>query len=273
MSNQPLLCGHDIQPGIEQSGKVARCSVCGSFWDLISLNAGFTYDASYPESRGHTTETIGQLKVRTLQRWLKSAGLDISTLQVCEVGFGGGWPLAYLNRHAQGAFGLEAISENLKNAAALGVEESGLFKVDNLPEKLPKLVDLWIYQDSFEHIPDPRSHLAWVVENSTPDAAALLVLPEAGSVSEKLLGRWWPHRIADHTFHWSQKGLEEVWQHFGFEPAVRFAPSKCITLGMLGVHLAFALKINIPQSLATRGPAVWFNIGEQGILFRRKGRI
>jgi hypothetical protein len=266
-----LLCGHDSEAIIQEKENIARCPECGSFWDLASVHAEFIYDGSYPESRGHTSEIIGQLKVRSLRRWLDLLKLDISSLRICEVGFGSGWPLAFMNEHAQAVFGIEAIPDNIAHAVRLGLAAPHLFDTNHLPQLLPASIDLWVYQDSFEHVPDPRSHLEWVKLNSSPNAAVLLVLPEAASFSERILGRWWPHRIADHTFHWSQKGLEHIWSQFGFEVVSRFNPSKCLSLGMLVVHVAHMLGINMPRKLASHGPIIWFNIGEQGLLLRRGG--
>jgi hypothetical protein len=271
VTSPSLLCGHGSNAVIQEKGNIARCPECGSFLDLTSVRTDFTYDESYPESRGHTSEIIGQLKIRSLRRWLDELKLDISSLRICEVGFGGGYPLAFMNEYALAVFGLEAIAENIEHAMYLGVAASHLFNVNHLPEKLPASIDLWVYQDSFEHIPVPKSHLEWVALNSAPNASVLLVLPEASSFSEKFLGRWWPHRIVDHTFHWSQKGLEHIWSQSGFEVVSRFHPSKCVSLGMLVVHTLHALGIKIPRNLATYGPVIWFNIGEQGLLLRRRG--
>jgi hypothetical protein len=86
----PPLCGHGLN-AIPKIGKTtARCSVCGSFWDLTALRSDFKYDASYPVIRGHNSETVGRLKVRSLERWLDALHLELAGLRVCELGFGGG---------------------------------------------------------------------------------------------------------------------------------------------------------------------------------------
>jgi hypothetical protein len=270
-SEKVSFCGHGSDAIIQEGGNVARCPECGSFLDLASVRADFTYDENYSESRGHTSETIGQLKILSLRRWLDILKLDLSSLLICEVGFGSGWPLAFMSEHARAVFGIEAIPNNIKHAVRLGLAAPHLLDANHLPQNLPEKIDLWVYQDSFEHIPHPRSHLEWVILNSSPKAAVLLVLPEAACFSEKILGRLWPHRIADHTFHWSQKGLEHIWSQFGFEVTSRFNPSKCVSLGMLVVHAAHILGIKIPRKLASHGPVIWFNIGEQGLLLRRRG--
>ncbi len=231
----------------------------------------FAYDASYPQRRGHGSATVGQLKVRSLKRWIAELGLNLSGLRVCEVGFGAGWTLAYLRGQARKVYGAEAISENNQSAISLGLEPSCLFDATRLPHSLPESIDLWLYQDSFEHILDPSAHLEWVARNSSAGALALLVLPEAGSLSEKMLGGWWPHRIADHAFHWSRPGLENIWGQFGFGIIRRFHPVKCVTIGMMAAHTAHRLRFGLRPSLAGRGPSLWFNIGEQGLLLRREG--
>ena len=82
-----------------------------------------------------------------------------------------------------------------------------LYLVDELPARLDDPVDLWLFQDSFEHIPDPAAFVAWMTASSAPNAEILLVAPRADSLSRRMMGRWWPHKLPDHQFHWSRAGL------------------------------------------------------------------
>ncbi len=123
------------------------------------MRSAIAYDESYAVDHGHDSEVLGRLKVSSLERWLTRLNLDISELRICEIGFGSGWPLAYMNQHAHAVYGIEAIPENLQSAVRLGVNPSCLFDSSQLPGTLPKPIDLWVYQDSFEHITDVHSHL------------------------------------------------------------------------------------------------------------------
>ncbi len=233
------------------------------------MRSAIAYDESYAVDHGHDSEVLGRLKVSSLERWLTRLNLDISELRICEIGFGSGWPLAYMNQHAHAVYGIEAIPENLQSAVRLGVNPSCLFDSSQLPGTLPEPIDLWVYQDGFEHITDVHSHLDWVARNSSPDASALLVLPEASSPSEKIAGRLWPYRVVDHTFHWSRGGLTKVWGLVGFTSPVWFRPLKALTLGHLLACAAHKFGVKTKPGLSCKGPSLWFNVGEQGVLLRR----
>ncbi len=266
------LCDHGAP--IRRTGKgLAACSACGSFWDLDALGAGAAYDGDYPEQRAHHDAEVGRLKVASLAAWLDDLGIAVEGKNVCEVGFGGGHCLGYLRDRAARVFGIEAVPENLAHARRLGLAASDVFAADALPERLPAPVDLWLFLDSFEHLEEPGRLLDWLTENAAPDARVLLVAPEAGSPSQRWLGRFWPHQLRDHPFHWSRAGLVEFFERRGLAVEATFAPTKSVSLRTLVFHGVHKLR------LESRWRASWtaalpswslrFNIGEMGLLFRR----
>jgi SAM-dependent methyltransferase len=265
----PALCGHD-QPLKYSKRHKAQCPVCGSFWDLDALNSKAVYDKAYPELRSHFAPLIGQIKVKTLQSWLSRNHLDLKTLRVCETGFGGGHCLKFIQDNSKAAYGIEAVQENIENAARLGVRTERLFDARNLPETLSEKIDLWVFQDSFEHIPDPAAFVAWLNRNSSTAALILLVAPDAGSLSEKLLGNLWPHKLPDHHFHWTRKGIEEFFLSHGFELERSFYPTKVISPVMVAAHLNIKNTMKTVQRALLLLPELRlkFNIGEMGLLFR-----
>src|SRR5262249_39960414 len=102
------LCGHG-RAALSEDGYRLRCRTCGSFFDRDAFAREFVYDASYPEQRSHFDAEVGALKVRSLERWLRAAGLEPAGRVVCEVGFGGGHCLRWLADRAAAAFGVEAV--------------------------------------------------------------------------------------------------------------------------------------------------------------------
>ena len=262
-------CGHG-RSGLERVGYRMRCPTCGSFFDGDHAGKPFTYDEAYPESRGHFDAQIGALKTRSLDRWLERAGIDVRNAHVCEVGFGGAHCLAEMAKRAGHASGVEAVEANLERARSLGVTEVHAFS--DRPERLARPVDLWLFLDSFEHLPEPAGFLAWMAGNSAPDARVLLVAPEAGSASERWLGRLWPHKIPDHAFHWSRRGLGELFEAHGFRATTDFHPGKYVSGAMVAAHLAHKLgRLALPAKLeALLGRVrVYFNFGEMGLVFAR----
>jgi hypothetical protein len=264
------LCGHD-PARIRADGYRLRCAECGSFFDRDAAAQEFRYDASYPEARGHFDAEVGALKVRSLERWLDAVGVDPAGRVVCEVGFGGGHCLRWLAERAAHVSGVEAIEANLAHARSLGVAEVRSFEACREP--LARPVELWLFLDSFEHLPEPDRFLAWLAASSAPRARVLLVAPEAGSRSERWLGPLWPHRLPDHRFHWSRRGLGERFAAHGFRIAAEFRPTKTVSAPMLAAHLAHRAPALRPLAGAVRGWSrlrIDLALGEMGLLFERE---
>jgi hypothetical protein len=277
MASDPLSepsppCGHGAA-GLRAEGYRLRCVECGSFFDRDALLREFHYDAAYPAERGHFDPAVGALKVRSLEHWLRASGLDPSGRVVCEVGFGGGQCLRFLAERAACAFGIEAVEANLAHARELGLANVLAFEQCHAP--LPRPVELWLFLDSFEHLPDPERFLTWLAGCSAPRADVLVVAPEAGSRSERWLGTLWPHRLPDHRFHWSRRGLEERFATHGFRTVARFRPTKSVSAAMVAAHLAHRFPALRPLARVARplaGLRVAFNLGEMGLVLRRDAR-
>lgn len=263
-------CGH-AATGLRVDGHRLRCHACGSFFDRDSLAQEFVYDASYPVDRGHFEPEVGAMKVRSLERWLRAVALDPTGRVVCEVGFGGGHCLGWLAARAVLAFGIEAVEANLEHARSLGL--ANVLRFADCQEPLPQPVDLWLFLDSFEHLPEPARFLRWLVASSAPAARVLLVAPEAGSTSERWLGPLWPHRLPDHRFHYSRGGLEGLFGAHGFRKLAEFDPAKTVSGAMLVNHLTMTLPLLRPLSGAAhwlRGLRMDFNVGEMGLVLGRE---
>lgn len=263
------LCGAGMP--LLTRGHRARCPACGSFFDAEHVAATPRYDEDYARDRNHFDPALGRLKRLSLDRWLTRTGLAgrLGDWRVCEVGFGGGACLAELSHRAAAVYGIEANAANLEHARRMGVPADHLFPVGALPSRLPVPIDLWLFQDSFEHIPDPAGFVRWLAANSAIDAHVLLVAPLAGSVSERLTGRWWPHRVPDHHFHWSAAGLRAFWQRQGFGIERRFFPWKHVSAEMLIRHFGVLIGRALPVPAGAAKLCFPLNFGEIGLVVRR----
>lgn len=264
----PLLCGHPIEQAKQESFRIV-CGVCGSFWDLDSLNARVEYDERYPTERGHFDPRVGALKVRTLRHWLEAGNVSLEGKRVCEVGFGGGTCLPLLAERARRVLGIEANATTVEHARSAGYR-ADLLLVDQLPPLLDEPVDLWLFQDAFEHIPDPAAFTRWLTNNSREGTEILVVAPRADSLSRQLMGRAWAHKLPDHLFHWSRAGLVEFMSRFGFTLRADFFPLKYVSPQMALAHLLHKLGVNKSARgwLGGTALAVPFNFGELGLVFR-----
>ena len=194
------------------------------------------YNNDYPAARGHHDPAVGRCKVRTLERWLEELRIRVAGRVVCEIGFGGAACLAALQARGATVFGLEPVAANRPHAQTLGIPSVNIFDVDPLPA-LPRKVDLWLMQDSFEHVPNPNEFARWMASESAPGARALLVAPDAESVSRKLMGPFWLHQVPDHYVHYTSAGIIAIFSRAGFHFARTFRPVKLISLAMIWNHL------------------------------------
>jgi methyltransferase family protein len=271
MTSAPLLlCEHPLAHAHQVAFRLV-CGVCGSFWDMESRAAHVQYDARYPAERGHFDPRVGALKVRTLRHWLKAAHVRLDGKRVCEVGFGGGSCLPFLATRARCVLGIEANAATIAHARAGGVAAE-LMLVDELPARLDVPVDLWLFQDAFEHIPEPGPFIDWVGANSSPGAEILVVAPRADSLSQHLMGRMWLHKLPDHLFHWSKAGLIEFMANRAFMIRAEFFPLKFVSPQMALAHALHKAGLNEGRRkwLAGAALAVPFNFGEMGLVFRRR---
>ena len=273
--NPSLLCAHT--GGSYRKGHRLICGQCKSFYDLDFIKQEYSYTDSYAEQRSHCNNgEIGDLKIKTMIVWLRTSHLleNIGNMNVCEVGFGGGICLEYLHRITKGAWGIEITKSTLENAISLGIPRHNLYSYADLPKKLPQEIDLWLFQDSFEHIvKNLYPFLQWIMNNSSSHAQILLVAPQAWLLSRIIMGRYWLHQTPFHLFHWSYEGLCEMFKIFNFHSTMKFFPVKYINLSMVLVHLSIKFKFSrkVNEKIIPR-ISFPFNFGEMGIVFEKKLR-
>lgn len=263
-----LSCAFPCHPRIALPPSRSRwlyCPVCATCIRSES-EAVDVYTDEYPQARGHHDAAVGRCKVRTLERWLEELRIKIAGRIVCEIGFGGAACLAALQGAGATVFGLEPVAANRAHAERLGIPRTHVFDVDPLPG-LPRKPDLWLLLDSFEHVPDPNRLVAWMANQSKPNAQVLLVAPDAKSISRKLMGRFWLFESADHLVHYSRKGVAIIFARAGFRLVRSFRPVKLISLGMAWNNLRLLARMpSDGGSIRVNGPRIWVNIGQMGLL-------
>jgi SAM-dependent methyltransferase len=227
------------------------------------------YRDDYPVARGHHDPAVGRCKVQTLERWLTKLEIAIAGRVVCEIGFGGAACLAALQVKGAIVFGLEPVPANRAHARSLDIPDAHVFDVDPLPA-LPHKVDLWLFQDSFEHVPDPNRLVQWMAGESAPKARVLLVAPNANSISRSLMGPFWLHAVPDHFVHYSRGGVTSIFARGGFRVVQTFRPTKLVSLKMVWRHLRVLAGTPVASNKGWDGVRLWFNFGEMGLLLERE---
>lgn len=226
----------------------------------------YRYDDAYPEERRHNDAHVARCKTATLDRWLRRNAIAVAGTRFLEIGFGAGTTMGWLQSHGGIVAGQEVVPANLASAAALGVAPANL--ATDLAEFSGRTFDTLLYLDSFEHILEPRQHLAQATALAAPGAKALLVLPVADCLSRRMMGRFWPHDGPDHWVFYTSAGLEALWGESGWRPVGRFDPWKLVSAQALAVYWRIRTGLPAPPA-AWLNFGVWLNLGERGYLFQR----
>lgn len=226
----------------------------------------FAYDDAYPEQRSHFDDAVARCKQRTLAYWVRRTGVALPGRRVLEVGFGSGATLAWLQGQGASVWGQEPVAANRASAVRLGIPAGNLGA--DLGAFAGQQFGLLLYLDAFEHILDPADHLRAVSGLTAPGSKALVVLPVAGSLSRRVLGRAWPHDVRDHWVFHSDAGLAALWGQAGWRVAQRFYPWKCLSLLTVAQHWRHKTGLPLPAGPLAHA-RVWLNFGERGFLFER----
>ena len=108
--------------------------------------------------------------------------------------------------------------------------------------------------DVLEHVPDPASLLAAVHRRLLPGGVLAAVLPNAASLTRRLLGRRWPHYAPEHLFYWTPAALGHQLAAVGFEVReIRTGIRKTYTAEYLSAYAAVT-GAWLPPGLCWLGP-------------------
>ena len=248
-----------------QAQKFRRCPSCGTHW--APARRQYEYDDHYPESRAHGDAAIAACKVTTLADWCLHLGTSLAGRRVLEIGFGGGATLAWMQAQGAKVHGVEPVEANRTAARKSGIPADRL--AARIEDAKGGPFDLTFHLDSFEHEIEPDAHLTALNRLTRPGTRALVVLPVADCLSRRLMGRFWPHDIADHWVFYSTLGLTRLWDRHGWNLATTFHPRKYISGLTIARHLQHKTGLPVPAA-ALRSTAVWLNFGERGLIFERR---
>ncbi len=70
--------------------------------------------------------------------------------------------------------------------------------------------------DVLEHVSDPAALLGIGYERLSPGGVLAAVLPNAASLTRRLLGPRWPHYVMEHLFFWTPEAIERQITAAGF---------------------------------------------------------
>jgi 2-polyprenyl-3-methyl-5-hydroxy-6-metoxy-1,4-benzoquinol methylase len=91
--------------------------------------------------------------------------------------------------------------------------------------------------DLLEHVTDPVATLAAAGGFLRPGGVILVMTPNTGSISRRVMGRRWAHYKAEHLFYINRGAMEHLARKTGMELAWFGAARKCLTLRYVHTQL------------------------------------
>lgn len=228
-------------PDVPGKFNIRRCGNCGLLWidpqptaDVLQLH----YPNSYPvyqrkviKPRGLKTDIIKLVAKNYLgygrPAWwrfllypfyLKLAHLPHKKTgrALLDVGCGPVTRFPVFQLLGWDARGVEMDESAAKAAQAMGYNViSSSFESADLPENY---FDIIYMSHVFEHLRDPHEVLEKVKQVLKPGGELILIMPNGGSITSKIFGRYWfGLEIPRHLFLYNKKNIVSVLQQHGFE--------------------------------------------------------
>jgi 2-polyprenyl-3-methyl-5-hydroxy-6-metoxy-1,4-benzoquinol methylase len=171
---------------------------------------------------------------KALYDWLRQhAALEGGVL---DVGCGGGKWVRYLRRQGIDAVGIEpstAIYERFLQS------ESDIFTLGDIEalvgtgSRYPVITAF----DVLEHVPQPGLFLEALVQLLTPSGRLFISTPDGGSVTARLMGRYWYHYNQFHLSVFSERSLKRAVEQSGLHVVSADHRSKYFSVGYVVRYL------------------------------------
>jgi len=218
------VCYNVLQPGLtDWHVRCARCAYEGALLDRRINEAG-AHQSIDEVQREQGLKTLRQDNFRQLLQELRSLAPPGGSL--LEVGCAHGWFLSLAKTSYQ-VTGIEPDDEVRCVAVTAGLDvRAGFF-----PQALgaDERFDVIVFNDVFEHLPDPESLLDKVQHHLSPGGLVLFNLPSSGGVfyrvarffarvgSSKLFDRMWQKGMpSPHLHYFDQRNLQTLLSRRGW---------------------------------------------------------
>lgn len=261
-----------------------RCRDCQSLYAAEPLDwqkyRALYESANYSTARGHAGDSaIENAKVATVRTYLRRLERSAPPgRRYLEVGCSAGAGLA-----AAAAAGWEVEGVEVSPPTAAVARARAGVRAVHVGTLLDAPFDVGTFDvvtmfDVIEHIDPPQPTMERVRQLLRPDGLFLLLTPDAGSVSARMLGGRWPHLLAEHVVCFSRRALRQVLHATGFQVLEVGFAWKRVNVEMLLRHAALHPEV-VGSGLLRRLSAVlpdplrrWtvpFNLGEFYAIARR----
>jgi 2-polyprenyl-3-methyl-5-hydroxy-6-metoxy-1,4-benzoquinol methylase len=226
MSDAPfrcIVCEAPRVPLFEAGGtSLVRCPTCGLEWQGEFPGKGelrTLYGERYLERWGaDTAERLAQvraMKEATYRVLMDEIAAHRRSGRLLDVGCALGFLLGVARARGFEAYGLdlnEPVARAARKEFGRAVHCGGL-DADAFPGIDFDVITLI---DVLEHVPDPGDFLDRVAARLSSSGIVAAILPNASSLTRRVLGRRWPHYAPEHLYHWSASNLPRFLERRGW---------------------------------------------------------
>jgi 2-polyprenyl-3-methyl-5-hydroxy-6-metoxy-1,4-benzoquinol methylase len=256
-----IACGAEPAP-LFQRGELAvvRCPGCGLEWQrpfpssqrLRELYAG-DYFARWGARDQASLERVRGIKQASARELLAELARLRPGGKLLDLGCAAGFLLEAAEAAGFEGYGLDLNPEAIGLAKQRFGDRVALGGLDETA--FPGIrFDAVTLIDVLEHVPDPTALLVQVRGRLAPGGALAALLPNAASLTRRLLGRRWPHYTPEHLFFWNPAALRRQLEAAGFEVrAIRTGVRKTYTAEYLTAYAAVT-GAWLPPGLGLLGP-------------------
>jgi SAM-dependent methyltransferase len=188
--------------------EIVRCPRCGHMQAARPPAARALAQAyADAESSDYLNEEAGQRL--TARRLLARLERHVQPGRLLDVGCWVGFLLCEARRRGWRPTGVEPsrfASAYARSQLGLDVRTAELFTC----ELEPRSFDAVVLADVLEHLPDPGAALARVAALARPGAALLVTVPDAGSLTARVLGRRWWSILPTHVHYFTRRSLHTL---------------------------------------------------------------
>ena len=219
-------CGADVPRKLfEKAGDCyVRCDRCGLVYldpQPTDAELAAIYDEHYYDAWGSGVNAahVGDLKRRTfrlmLDRLARNAGVRGGRL--LDLGCATGYLLEVAQQGGFEPFGVELNPFSAKQAQQkFGAHRVHCGTVDDAPFASGSF-DVAVMSDLLEHVRSPRKLLARTHALLSPGGALIVVAPDVGGLSSRLLRSSWTDYKREHLFYFDKRSLSAALRQGGFE--------------------------------------------------------
>ncbi len=238
----PSCCNpNNAEPPAARHGML-ECPVCGLCRQLeppsdseLERIYSEAYYASWGENAGY--EAYWEMKRRLAHKLLSAIPGTASRCSVLDLGCATGPCLSAIVERGWDAHGVDinpyAVEAARRRVPGATVTRGDLGSLGHASE----IHDAVILSDVLEHFRNPRQQLRHVHRLLKPGGLAVILTPDTGSLSRRIMGRSWPHFKKEHLYLFSRPSLRGLLESSGFGILSITAMSKPITLEYAATQL------------------------------------